>query len=48
MPSSTAGVVNFSEETHSKFHLKPGHVVAAVIIVIILIGALHYFGQNWV
>ena len=36
MPSSSAGVMTFSEDAHSKIHIKPSHVVIMCTIVIIL------------
>jgi len=36
LPSSSAGITSFYNEYKSNFVLKPGHVVALVILVIIL------------
>ena len=36
LPSSSAGITSFYNEYRSNFVLKPGHVVALVIFVIVL------------
>jgi len=36
LPSSSAGITSFYNEYKSNFVLKPGHVVALVILIIIL------------
>ncbi len=41
LPSSSAGLTTFYAEYKSNFVLKPGHVVALVILVIILEILLH-------
>ena len=35
IPSSQGGLVRYSEESTSKIFLKPEHVIAAIIIVIV-------------
>ena len=41
LPSSSAGLTSFYAEYKSNFVLKPGHVVALVILVIIFEILLH-------
>ncbi len=41
LPSSGAGLTSFYAEYKSKLVLKPGHVIAIVILVIILELLLH-------
>ncbi len=41
MPSSSAGLTSFYAEYKSNFVLKPGHVVALVVLVIIFEILLH-------
>lgn len=43
LPSSSAGLTSFYAEYKSNFVLKPGHVVALIILVIFLEILLHAF-----
>ncbi len=43
LPSSGAGLTSFYAEYKSNFVLKPGHVIALVVMVIILEILLHTF-----
>jgi preprotein translocase subunit Sec61beta len=36
LPSSSAGITSFYNEYKSNFVLKPGHVVALILLVIVL------------
>lgn len=35
LPSGTGGLVKFKEEYQSKFNLKPTHVIAFVILILV-------------
>jgi len=41
IPSGIGGIVKYSEESKSKFMLKPVHVIILIIIIIILEIILH-------
>ncbi len=43
LPSSSAGLTSFYSEYKSSFVLKPGHVIALIILVIIFEILLHTF-----
>jgi preprotein translocase subunit Sec61beta len=43
LPSSGAGLTSFYSEYKSNFVLKPGHVIALVVLVIIFEILLHAF-----
>lgn len=43
MPGSFGGLVRYDEEYKSRFMLKPGHVVAFVIAIILFVLALKIF-----
>jgi preprotein translocase subunit Sec61beta len=46
MPTSTAGLTRFSEQSGSRFTLKPGHVVIACGAVLLVILLLHAYGKG--
>ena len=47
MPTSTAGLTRYFEDCHSKFEIKPGHVVVMCVVVMLITLILHQFGQGW-
>lgn len=47
LPSSTAGITSFSDADNSIFHLKPGQVIAFIIVVLLLVLVLNMFGAQW-
>lgn len=47
LPQSTAGLTNFSDADTSRFHLKPGQVVAFIVLMVILVLILKAFGPVW-
>ena len=47
LPQSIAGLTNFSDADTSKYHLKPGQVVALIIVMIILVLLLKAYGPVW-
>lgn len=47
IPSSMGGIVRYNDEEKSRFKIKPGTVVFACVIVIILLIILQIVGQNW-
>ncbi|MFP4424555.1 MAG: preprotein translocase subunit Sec61beta [Candidatus Woesearchaeota archaeon] len=46
MPSSTAGITRYFDDYKSKIELSPGHVIILCIVVMIILAALHTFGQG--
>ena len=42
MPSGMGGLTRYFEEYHSKFTLKPGHVVILCVAVIVIMLFLHF------
>ena len=46
MPSSGAGITNYSDEMTSKFNLQPGVVIVFIVVMILVVAALHYFGSR--
>lgn len=47
MPSSTAGITRYFDEFKSRIHFSPGHVIVLCIVVMIILIALHMFGDAW-
>lgn len=47
MPSSMAGLTRYFDDYKSKIELKPEHVIALIIIVIILELLLNWQGAAW-
>ncbi len=47
VPSSMGGIVRYMDEEKSKFRIKPGIVVFACIVVIILLIVLQIAGSGW-
>ena len=43
VPSGFGGLMRYNEEYDSKFKLKPTHVIAFIILIIILVIALNIF-----
>ncbi len=41
MPMSTAGLTRYFEDYKSKIEFKPGYVIVACVVVIIMIALLH-------
>ncbi|MFQ5621647.1 MAG: preprotein translocase subunit Sec61beta [Candidatus Nanoarchaeia archaeon] len=46
MPSGTAGITRYWEGNTSKVTFSPGHVIVLSIIVVVIILALHMFGNS--
>ena len=46
MPSSMGGLVRYFDEYKSKFEIKPGHVIALIVAVIIIMIILHWQGTK--
>ncbi|MBS3147927.1 preprotein translocase subunit Sec61beta [Candidatus Woesearchaeota archaeon] len=46
MPQSSAGLMSFNEDMHSKISFQPSYVIVFCIIVILIIAALHVFGAQ--
>jgi preprotein translocase subunit Sec61beta len=47
MPSSGAGLTRYFDDSHSKIELKPEHVVAFIIFVMIILVILNWQGYTW-
>lgn len=48
MPASTAGITRYSEESRSRFTMKPGHVIVISVIVMFLVILLNaVFGSTF-
>ena len=47
IPSSMGGLVRYMDEEKSKFKIKPGVVVFACVIIIILLVVLQSVGSSW-
>ncbi|MGM5487392.1 MAG: preprotein translocase subunit Sec61beta [Nanobdellota archaeon] len=47
MPSSTAGITRYFDDYKSKIELSPGHVIVLCLLVMIILAALHTFGNSW-
>lgn len=45
MPGSYGGLVRYYDEYKSKFQIKPAHVVALIIIVVVAEIALNFLGK---
>jgi preprotein translocase subunit Sec61beta len=41
MPSSGAGITRYFDDYHSKFELKPAHIVILAVLIILVIVFLH-------
>jgi preprotein translocase subunit Sec61beta len=48
MPSSGAGITSYNDEMGSKFNLDPGVVIVFIVVMIIMVAILHYFGARMV
>ncbi len=48
MPTSGGGLVRYSDESRSKFQIKPEHVIVLVIIVILVQLVLHWQAGIWI
>ena len=46
MPSGSAGITRYWEGDASKVTFSPGHVIILSIVVIVIIIALHMFGNG--
>ncbi|MGM5484928.1 MAG: preprotein translocase subunit Sec61beta [Nanobdellota archaeon] len=46
-PSGIGGLVRYFDEYKSKIHFKPGFIIVLVIIVILIMGILHTYGDVW-
>lgn len=46
MPQSSAGLMSFNEDLHSKIEFQPSYVIIFSIVVILIIAALHIFGAQ--
>ena len=46
MPSSGAGITSYADELNSKFNLQPGAVIVFIVVMILVVAALHYFGSR--
>lgn len=44
MPSGMGGLVRYFEEYHSKIRLKPGHVIALSVVIIVIMLVLYSYG----
>lgn len=47
MPSSTAGITRYFDDTKSKVVFSPGHIIIMAIVVFIILVILHTFGNGW-
>ncbi|MBW2971035.1 preprotein translocase subunit Sec61beta [Candidatus Woesearchaeota archaeon] len=47
MPSSGGGLIRYFDEYRSKIEIKPGLVVIACIVVIVLVLVLKAYGERW-
>lgn len=47
MPSSGAGLTRYFDDSHSKIELKPQHVIAFIIFIIIIEIILNWQGYAW-
>jgi preprotein translocase subunit Sec61beta len=47
VPSSMGGIVRYMDEEKSRFRIKPGVVVFACVVVIILLIILGLVGKSW-
>jgi len=47
MPSSMAGITRYFDDYKSKIELKPEHVVALIILVIVIEILLNWQGYGW-
>lgn len=46
MPMSGAGLTRYFDDYKSKIEFKPGHIIFLAVLVILLVMALHAFGQS--
>jgi preprotein translocase subunit Sec61beta len=47
MPQSGGGLVRYFDEYKSKIEFKPGSVIVAAVIIIVLEILVQVFGQGW-
>lgn len=47
MPSSGAGLTRYFDEFHSKIEMKPQHVIALIVLIIIIEIVLNWQGYAW-
>lgn len=47
VPSSMGGIVRYMDEEKSRFRIKPGVVVFACVVVIVILIVLQIVGQSW-
>lgn len=47
MPSGIGGLVRYFDEYKSKIEFKPGMIIIAVIVVMIIMALLHTYGNTW-
>jgi preprotein translocase subunit Sec61beta len=47
IPSSMGGIVRYMDEEKSKYQVKPGVIVFACVVVIILLIILQLVGNGW-
>ena len=45
IPSGMAGLTRYSDEEKGVFQIRPGHVILLIIVVILIVLALHMFGN---
>jgi len=46
MPTSTAGLTRYFDDYKSKIRIKPGYVVALIVIIMFLLFILNMFFKN--
>jgi preprotein translocase subunit Sec61beta len=47
IPSSMGGIVRYMDEEKSKFKIKPGIVVFACVVIIVVLVILQFLGKSW-
>jgi preprotein translocase subunit Sec61beta len=47
MPSSGAGLTRYFDDFHSKIEMKPQHVIAFIVLIIIIEIVLNWQGYIW-
>jgi len=46
MPMSSAGITRYFKESESKFHIKPVSVIIILVFLVLVILALHFWGNG--
>ncbi|MGM5484118.1 MAG: hypothetical protein ACQER9_04350 [Nanobdellota archaeon] len=46
LPQSTAGIMGFSSDEDSIFKIHPGHVIAFILLILILLGIFKNFSSS--